>query len=134
MFYNLIKIEVIILARIVHFELNVKNVEETIKFYKNVFGWKIEKWDGPIDYWLIMTGDETKPGIDGGLGYEEEDFPKLVNTIDVDNVDETIKKIENNGGEIIRPKHAVPGVGWLAYFKDTEGIITGIMQEDTEAK
>jgi predicted enzyme related to lactoylglutathione lyase len=133
-FYNLIKIEVIILARIVHFELNVKNVEETIKFYKNVFGWKIEKWDGPIDYWLIMTGDETKPGIDGGLGYEEEDFPKLVNTIDVDNVDETIKKIENNGGEIIRPKHAVPGVGWLAYFKDTEGIITGIMQEDTEAK
>jgi predicted enzyme related to lactoylglutathione lyase len=133
-FYNLIKIEVIILARIVHFELNVKNVEETIKFYKKVFGWKIEKWDGPIDYWLIMTGDETKPGIDGGLGYEEEDFPKLVNTIDVDNVDETIKKIENNGGEIIRPKHAVPGVGWLAYFKDTEGIITGIMQEDTEAK
>ena len=122
------------MARIVHFELNVKNVEETIKFYKNVFGWKIEKWDGPIDYWLIMTGDETKPGIDGGLGYEEEDFPKLVNTIDVDNVDETIKKIENNGGEIIRPKHAVPGVGWLAYFKDTEGIITGIMQEDTEAK
>jgi predicted enzyme related to lactoylglutathione lyase len=110
------------------------NVEKTIKFYEKVFGWKIEKWKGPMDYWLIMTGDESKPGIDGGLGYEEEDFPKVVNTIDIDNIDEVIKKIEKNGGKIVRPKHAVPGVGWLAYFKDTEGIITGIMQNDPEAK
>jgi len=122
------------MPRIVHFELNVKNVEKTIKFYKEVFGWKIEKWSGPMDYWLIMTGDESEPGIDGGLGYIEEGFPQVVNTIDIDNIDKFIKKIESNGGEIVRPKHAVPGVGWLAYFKDTEGIVTGIMQEDPEAK
>ncbi len=122
------------MPRIVHFELNVKDVNKTIKFYENVFGWKIEKWKGPIDYWLIMTGDEKEPGIDGGLGAEEEGFPKVVNTIDVGNVDEIIKKIEKNGGEIISPKHAIPGVGWLAYFKDTEGIVTGIMQEDPNAK
>lgn len=122
------------MPRIVHFELNVKNVEKTIKFYEEVFGWKIEKWNGPIDYWLIRTGDESEPGIDGGLGYTEEGFPQVVNTIDIDNIDEYIKKIEKNGGEIVRPKHAVPGVGWLAYLKDTEGIVTGIMQEDPEAK
>ena len=122
------------MGRIVHFELNVKDVEKTIKFYENVFGWRIEKWDGPLDYWLIMTGEENEPGIGGGLGFEEEDFPKIVNTIDVENVDEIIKKIEKNGGEIIRPKHAVPGVGWLAYFKDSEGIVTGIMQDDPDAK
>ena len=122
------------MPRIVHFELSVKDVEKTIKFYKNVFGWRIEKWDGPIDYWLITTGDEKNPGIDGGLGQEEEGIPNVVNTIDVDNVDAVVKKIENNGGEIVRPKHAVPGVGWLAYFKDAEGILSGIMQEDSEAK
>jgi predicted enzyme related to lactoylglutathione lyase len=122
------------MPRIVHFELNVKNVEKTIKFYEEVFGWKIEKWEGPIDYWLIMAGDESEPGIDGGLGYTEEGFPQVVNTIDVDNIDEFIKKIEKNGGEIVRPKHAVPGIGWLAYFKDPEDIVTGIMQEDPEAK
>lgn len=122
------------MPRVVHFELNVKDIDKTIKFYENVFDWKIEKWKGPIDYWLIMTGEENEPGIDGGLGSEEEGFPKVVNTIDVKNVDEVIKKIEKNGGEIINPKHAIPGVGWLAYFKDTEGIITGVMQEDANAK
>jgi predicted enzyme related to lactoylglutathione lyase len=122
------------MPRLVHFELNVKDVEKSIKFYENVFGWKIEKWKGPVDYWLIMTGNESEPGIDGGLGYIEEGFPNVVNTIDVKNVDDIIKKIENNGGEIVRSKHAVPGVGWLAYFKDAEGIVSGIMQEDPEAK
>ncbi len=122
------------MPRIVHFELNVKNGEKTKKFYESVFGWKIEKWEGPVDYWLIMTGEEGEPGIDGGLGYEEEGLPSVVNTIDVDDVDEIIKKIKNNKGQIVRPKHAVPGVGWMAYFKDSEGIVTGVMQEDPEAK
>ncbi|MHA2008306.1 MAG: VOC family protein [Promethearchaeota archaeon] len=122
------------MARIVHFELNVKDVKETIKFYEEVFGWKFEKWEGPMDYWLIMTGEEVEPGIDGGLGYEQEGIPQVVNTIDVEDVDKVIKKIENNGGEILRPKQAVPGVGWMAYFKDVEGIVTGLMQEDPNAK
>jgi len=122
------------MPRLVHFEMNVKDVHKTIAFYEDVFGWKFKKWDGPMDYWLIMTGDEKEPGIDGGLGYEEEGFPKVVNTIDVDNIDDVIKKIESNQGEIVRPKHAVPGVGWLAYFKDSEGVVSGIMQNDANAK
>ncbi|MFX1476524.1 MAG: VOC family protein [Promethearchaeota archaeon] len=124
----------ILIARIVHFELNVKDVKKTIKFYEEVFGWKFEKWSGPMDYWLIMTGNESEPGIDGGLGNAEEGFPKVTNTIDVENIDDIIKKIKDKGGEIIRPKHVVLGVGWLAYFKDTEGIVTGIMQSDPNAK
>ncbi len=122
------------MARLVHFEMNVKDVHKTISFYEDVFGWRFQKWDGPMDYWLIMTGDENEPGIDGGLGYAEEGFPKVVNTIDVDDIDAIIKKIESNGGEIVRPNHAVPGVGWLAYFKDSEGVMFGIMQNDPNAK
>ena len=122
------------MPRLVHFEMNVKDVHKTIAFYKKIFGWKFEKWDGPIEYWLIMTGDENEPGIDGGLGFEEEGFPKVINTIDVDDIDDTIKKIESNDGEIVRPKHAVSGVGWLAYFKDSEGVMSGIMQNDPNAK
>ena len=121
------------MPRLVHFEMNVKDVHKTIAFYESVFGWKFQKWDGPMDYWLIMTGDEKEPGIDGGLGYEEEGFPKVVNTIDVDDIDDVIKKIESKGGEVVRPKHAVPGVGWLAYFKDSEGVMLGIMQNDPKA-
>ena len=122
------------MARIVHFELNVKDIKKAIKFYENVFEWKFEKWDGPIDYWLIMTGDEDEQGIDGGLGEEEENFPSVVNTVDVDDLEEVVKKVEANGGTILRPKHAVPGIGWLAYIQDSEGIVTGVMQEDPSAK
>ncbi|MFX1496925.1 MAG: VOC family protein [Promethearchaeota archaeon] len=122
------------MGRIVHFELNVKDVDKIIKFYEKVFSWEIKKWEGPIDYWLIMTGKEDEPGIDGGLGFAEEDFPNVVNTIDVDDIDSIIKKIQSNGGKIIRPKHAVPGVGWIAYFEDPEGIVTGIMKSDPDAK
>ena len=122
------------MKRIVHFDISADDPERAVKFYTDVFGWSIQKWDGPMDYWLIMTGDEKEPGIDGGLGYEEEGFPKVVNTIDVSDIDDTIKKIEKIGGEIVRPKHAVPGVGWLAYFKDSEGVMSGIMQNDPYAK
>ena len=121
------------MPRLVHFEMNVKDVHKAISFYEEVFGWRFQKWDGPMDYWFIMTGDENEPGIDGGLGYAEEDLPKVINTIDVDDIDDIIKKIESKGGEIVRPKHAVPRVGWLAYFKDSEGVISGIMQNDPTA-
>ncbi|NHJ22132.1 MAG: VOC family protein [Candidatus Lokiarchaeota archaeon] len=122
------------MARLIHFEMNVKDVKKAMAFYKDVFGWEFQKWDGPMDYWFVMTGDENEAGIDGGLGNAEEGFPKMVNTIDVVDIDNIIKKIENKGGEIVRPKHAIPGIGWLAYFKDSEGLIFGIMESDPNAK
>ena len=122
------------MGRVVHFEIVADDAERISKFYENVFGWTVQKWDGPIDYWFLMTGDEKEPGIDGAFGMRqsEEDIP--VNTIDVKSVDEAVKKIKANGGDIVRPKQAIPGVGYLAYFKDTEGNLWGIMQRDTDAK
>lgn len=81
-----------------------------------------------------MTGNEKEPGIDGGLGKRTEAEPSTVNTIDVSSVDEYVKIIVKNGGSIIRPKMPVPGVGWMAYFKDPEGNLWGIMQTDKNAK
>jgi predicted enzyme related to lactoylglutathione lyase len=57
-----------------------------------------------------------------------------VNTISIANVDESLQTIEKGGGLCVVPKMAVPGVGWLAYCKDTEGHIFGIMQMDANAK
>jgi hypothetical protein len=51
--------------------------------------------------------------------------------MDVANLDESIKVIEDAGGLCVVP---IPGVGWLAYFKDTEGHIFGAMQADLAAK
>ncbi len=122
------------MPRVVHFEIDAEKPERTIRFYEKVFGWKIEKWKGPMEYWLIMTGKEKEPGIDGGMSKRTETEPSTVNTIGVPSVDEYIRKVEKNGGSIVRSKMAVPGVGWMAYFKDPEGNFWGIMETDETAK
>ena len=122
------------MPRVVHFEIDAKKPARAITFYEKVFGWKIEKWKGPVDYWLIVTGKEKQPGIDGGLSLGAEAEPSTVNTIDVPSVDKYVKKIEENGGKIIRAKMAVPGVGWMAYFRDPEGNVWGIMESDESAR
>ena len=116
------------MPRVVHFEIYGDNPEKLIKFYEKVFGWKFEKW-GPLDYWIIMTGEG--PGIDGGLGKEKSPG---INTIDVPDVDEYLKKIERDGGTVVTPKTTLPGIGYLAYFKDPEGNVFGIMKDDPAAK
>lgn len=121
------------MPRVVHFELPADDPQRAIDFYSKVFGWKIEKWEGPTDYWLITTGPEGEPGIDGGLAKRSDPSIGVENTVDVESVDEAIELIEANGGKVIRPKGAVPGVGWLAYCEDTEGNLFGLMQNDPEA-
>jgi len=120
------------LPRVVHFEISAEKPEKLTKFYEQIFKWKFEKWDGPMEYWLITTG-ENEPGIDGGLGKRREDS-STVNTIDVNSVDEYIEKITKNNGTIIMPKTAIPGIGWTAYFKDPEGNTFGLMESDPSAK
>jgi predicted enzyme related to lactoylglutathione lyase len=125
---------VIDVPRVVHFDISAEEPEQLKQFYADVFGWKMVKWDGPFDYWLISTGDEGEPGIDGGLSRRDDAEPSTMNTIDVPSIDEYIAKVEGNGGTIIQPKQAVPGVGWMASFIDPEGNIFGLMQEDPTAK
>ena len=122
------------MSRVIHFELPADDPERAIAFYEQAFGWKFEKWDGPTEYWLVMTGPEDEPGIDGGLARRTDPTTGTENTIGVDSVDDALVKVESNGGKVLRPKSAVPGVGWLAYCRDTEGNTFGLMQWDTSAE
>ena len=122
------------MLRVTHFEISVDDPERAIKFYTDAFGWEVKKWEGPMDYWLITTGPEDQPGIDGGLMKREHPGASTTNTIDVPSVDEFISKITEAGGKIVAPKQSIPGVGYFAYCQDTEGNTFGIMEEDTSAK
>ncbi len=112
------------------------NPKRAAEFYKDVFGWKFEKWDGPQEYWLISTGDKDKPGIDGGLSRRSSDFDfaPVTNVIDVPSVMDFSEKISSSGGSVVVPRTAIPGIGWIAYCKDPEGTIFGIYRTDMEAK
>jgi len=121
--------------RVVHFEINVDDPERAVKFYTQVFGWAINKWDNPEqDYWLVMTGDEKEPGINGGITKRMHPSATTINTIDVKSVDESVEKVKASGGEVVMPKTTIPSVGYLSYCKDTEGNVFGMMQTDQNAK
>jgi hypothetical protein len=120
-------------SRVVHFELPADDPERCAKFYADAFGWKTEKWGGPTDYWLVTTGEAPEVGIDGGIGRRQGPDDQVANTIDVADLDVAIERVQAGGGTIINAKHAVPGVGWLAYAKDTEGNPFGMMQADESA-
>lgn len=122
------------MPKIVHFELNADNPQRAKEFYEKTFGWEIEKWKGPDEYWTIKAGDEDEEGIDGGIQKRENSDDQVFNYIGVISVDTYKEMIEKNGGTIVSPRIIVPGVGYFYMFKDTEGNKLGIMQEDEFAE
>jgi len=121
------------MPRVIHFELTADDPERATQFYSKVFGWQIQKWEGPQDYWLITTGEVGTPGIDGAMMRRGDFSAPVVNTIDVPSVDEFVAKITANGGSVVAPKMPIPGIGYFAYCKDTEGNMFGVMQSDPSA-
>jgi predicted enzyme related to lactoylglutathione lyase len=129
------------MSRVIHFEIQAENTECAMTFYEALFGWKFSRW-GDQKYWLISTGDKSAPGIDGGLlprpcaGGPQDGAPvnAYVCTVDVDNLDASIERALQAGATLALPKVVIPTVGWLAYCKDTEGNIFGMMQMDAKAR
>lgn len=123
------------MPRVTHFEIYTDNPEAVQPFYEDVFSWKFNKFDGPVEYWLISTGSDAEPGINGGiLRPREGQSPGTLNTIAVPSLDQSLKEIEQRGGKICVPKMAIPKVGWLAYAADPAGNVFGIIEPDTKAK
>jgi uncharacterized protein len=106
------------MSRVVHFEIPADDTERAIKFYEDVFGWKIEKW-GEFEYWLVTTGEDEEPGINGAILPKK--FSGMVrDAISVDSYMEAVKKIENAGGKMLTDAMPVEGIGITGAFEDTE--------------
>lgn len=116
------------MGRPVHFEILTDNPEETAEFYKAVFGWKVESWEGGDDpYLLLSTGSDDRPGIDGAIMGRH--FPQaVINTIEIELLEAMLKKVEQAGGKIVHGPNEIPGVGTHAYCQDPDGNLFGMMQ------
>ena len=133
--------------RVVHFEIYAADPERAAAFYRNVFGWKIEEWVVPgvripdeNRYWLVTTGPDEEAGINGGLLFRRGPEPQerqainaFVCTIEVDELDGYLEKAQKAGAQVDVPKMPVKGIGWIAYCKDTEGNLFGMIQNDPNA-
>lgn len=83
--------------RVTHFEIYTEDPEAVQPFYQDVFGWKFNKFEGgPIEYWLVTTGDDKNLGINGGITRPREGQSSgTLNTIAVESLDRTMKKSSN---------------------------------------
>jgi predicted enzyme related to lactoylglutathione lyase len=127
--------------RPIHFEIHASDPERVQAFYRTLFGWQFQAWNGPVEYWVITTGEAAQPGINGGMVRRRGPAPAegqavnaFVCTVDVADLDATLRTLPGAGGTLALPKMAVPGVGWLAYAKDPDGNLCGLMQADSAAR
>jgi hypothetical protein len=114
------------------FGITADDVSRALRFYEQVFEWRFEPW-GPPDFYLIHTGDEKDPGVQGLLHKRREPvngtgMTGFECTIGVENIDKIIRAVEAAGGKIVMAKFQIPTVGTGAYFNDTEGNFVGAME------
>jgi uncharacterized protein len=121
------------MARVVHFEIHASDTDRAERFYTQVFGWEIQRWDGPVDYRLVTTGPDDEPGINGAIVERRGDLDgqavtAYVCTVQVESLDEILDGVPAAGGQLALDRVTVPGVGDVACFKDTEGNVFGALQ------
>lgn len=126
------------MAGVVHFEIHAADPQRAMTFYASVFGWEFQPY--MEDYWGIITRPEGETGINGGLLRRRSPAPvsgapvnAFVCTVEVDDLDATLARALEGGGELAVPTMPIEGVGMLAYVIDTEGNIVGALQPEAPA-
>jgi hypothetical protein len=120
---------------ITHFDIPADDVKRAKRFYQDLFGWKIEKLPGPMEYYQISTTNEKgEQGIGGGMAKRENPSDRITNYVDVPSVDKYLVKLKQLGGKILLPKTPIPGFGYLAVCLDTENNTFGLWETDKNAQ
>jgi uncharacterized protein len=122
-------------GRIVHFEIPFDDGDRARGFYQEAFGWNVAQVP-EMDYTMVTSGPTTEEGmpsepgfINGGMfGRGDNPATGPVLTVDVDSIDAALEKIEKLGGATLLPRQPVGSMGFVAYFRDTEGNVLGLWE------
>jgi uncharacterized protein len=120
-------------ASVVWFEIPADNTQRAIKFYNSLFGWNINPLPNVNEYWHIDTGG-SDTSIDGGLLPRKHSRQPITTYVLVPSVTKFAAKVEKLGGTIMKPKTAVPQMGYFAICKDTESNEFAIWEVHQKAK
>jgi predicted enzyme related to lactoylglutathione lyase len=114
------------MGRVVLFDLSSQDPERAASFYSSVFGWQIAEpnWG----YYPVTTGENDKPGINGGISKGPIDFPHGIRIqIEVENIDVALSNAIEQGAQIVRGKMEFEQF-YLAYLVDPVGNGIGLIQ------
>ena len=121
------------MGRVSHFEITADDPERAAAFYRKAFGWEFNDYGGPFKYLLATTGPKDEVGIDGAIMDRQDSKQAVINTISVDKWEAGARAVSEAGGTVLMEKTPVPGQGYFAYCKDTEGNVFGIFEADAAA-
>lgn len=124
--------------KLTHFAIYSDDIERAKDFYEGVFDWGFNAY-GQSGFLQIKADRNENGELIGALQSRKyspvpERLIGLECTIGVENVNEIVERVKNNGGQILLPKTAIPNVGWIAKFLDPEGNLICAMQYDSSAK
>ena len=117
-----------------HVAIHVRDMDRMIAFYREAFGWTVNEIP-EMHYDIVQTGPTAEGGFPAEVGYigggmlkRESPTDRPVITIDVEDIDAALAKIESLGGMTVLGRQDVGEMGWAAYFKDVEGNLMGLWQ------
>lgn len=124
--------------RVVHFEIPFDDADRASSFYADIFGWQMMAMP-EMGYVMVSTGPTgdqgaTEPGfINGGMLHREREWTAPNIVIDVANLEEALKAVEEHGGKTVVERQAVGDMGFTAYFRDSEGNLVGLWETAQQA-
>lgn len=124
--------------RVVHFEIEAKDLDRAKKFYTDAFDWEMQQMGEDIgNYVMVINGDPKQPGgINGGIFVSPPGDHEKLNAyscvVQVKNIDKSIKKVKASGGKVLGEKMDIPTVGVYVKCKDTEGNNFSLLQPSEE--
>ncbi|MFI7599483.1 VOC family protein [Actinoplanes sp. NPDC049681] len=120
--------------KVVHFEVPFDDAERAHGFYREAFGWQLATMPG-MGYTLVTTtptDENGRPGevggINGGMLARQGAITGPVITIGVEDLDDSLARIEKLGGKVEIGRQPVGDMGFSAYVRDTEGNLIGLWQ------
>lgn len=124
--------------KVTHFAIHIDDMDRAKDFYRTVFEWGFASY-GPSDFMQIKADQSEEGELIGAMQARKyspvpEKIIGLECTVSVENVEEIIAKVVDKGGKILMPKTAIPYVGWITKFLDTEGNLICAMQNDPQAR
>jgi uncharacterized protein len=119
-------------GQITHIEFPADDLERAQRFYAELFGWQLREMDGVPGYFLFSTGEAD--AIGGAIGRRGDSVgPQTRPYVEVDSIDDILGRVVELGGEVLSGKEDIPGNGWYAVIRDSEGTELGLYEGSSEA-
>jgi len=130
-------------GEIVHFDISVDDVDKAVDFYKDVMGWKLEKYGGEggregmgeMVYWMVIPNPDDEKAVRGGIGQKQMPQQTGLNYYNAEGGLEAFNmRVKDKGGTVMMEKMPIPGMGWFSVCMDPEGNPFGGWVDDKNAK